>query len=75
MRLWWRLRAWWHANRHHPTDVMPDPVGAMINCSCGGHGYVIRNGDGTWTVQDATCPVWKWRRRYKPLILPVATVR
>lgn len=74
MKAWWRLRAWWHAQLFHPTEVMPAPDGALlIECSCGGHGQVKRNDDGTATVTEATCPLWRWRFLCRPVIeLPKA---
>ncbi len=75
MKPWWRLRAWWHANLYHPTEVTPTgDDGFLVECSCGGHGQIRRNGDGTSTVTDATCPLWKWRLLCKPDLLPTATI-
>lgn len=68
MRAWWRLRAWWHANLYRPAMVMPTEEGFIVECSCGGHGQVRRNGDGTSTVTDATCPLWRYRLRCRPLL-------
>lgn len=75
MNAWWRLRAWWHANLYQPAAVVPGEDGRFIvECSCGGHGEVRSNGDGTATVTDATCPLWAWRYRVRPLLLPVVRV-
>lgn len=77
MRAWWRFRAWLHANLFHPTAVTTsDGDGFLVECSCGGHGQIERQGDGTVKVTEATCPLWKYRLRCRPLLLPAArTVR
>lgn len=73
MRAWWRFRAWLHANLFHPTEVTPAGDDAfLVECSCGGHGQVRLNGDGNATVTEATCPLWKYRLRCRPLLLPTA---
>jgi len=68
LRYWWRLRAWWHANLYHPAEITLTEDGFLVECSCGGHGQVARNGDGTFTVTAATCLLWKWRLQCKPIL-------
>lgn len=73
MIVYYRLRAWWHAQWYKPTDVTPfDDNSCLVNCSCGGYAQLERQADGLVKVTYTTCPVWRWARRARPLRLPVA---
>lgn len=72
--IWDWVRFRWHGVRYRMRTDGDDDDNLVVQCSCGGACSIRRNGDGTSTVMDATCPRWELLARLLRLPLPKARV-